>query len=79
MSQHFVVNNLAGLEHNVNNEDFMEEVRRDVCRGFGGKISKHENSIRSLSQLKDEQSSAVIWKPGLISKTPAFTRFSIYK
>lgn len=31
MSQHFVENNLVGLEHNVNNEEFMEEVARDEC------------------------------------------------
>ena len=31
MSQHFVANDLAGLEHNVNNEDFMEEVARNEC------------------------------------------------
>ena len=31
MSQHFVANNMAGFEHNVSNEDFMEEVSRDEC------------------------------------------------
>ena len=74
MSQHFVANNMAGFEHNVSNEDVMEQVVRDEylhsChskdfkdrnkkpivgknrRESGGQISKHKNSVRSLSQLK---------------------------
>ena len=31
MSQHFVANSMAGFEHNVSNEDFMEHVARDEC------------------------------------------------
>ena len=31
MSQYFVAKNMAGFEHNVSNEDFLEEFARDEC------------------------------------------------